>query len=179
QSSDGIQQLHTVTKRGDAKLLQVLVRQARENRLVYVVLAEDRLILPEAKVPQPDHNDGDPNSGLPHIIVLPGGGVQNCTGSKTRGHRINKSANSSLRPACTEGGLLSSHPNRCNLRLVYRSYSNGVRLLLAATLTLRWGRCGLRRWAYRVELSLLLVAQRGVEVLKVRANRLDGVRHGS
>ena len=33
---------------GDAKLLQVLERQARENRLVYLVLAECRLILPEA-----------------------------------------------------------------------------------------------------------------------------------
>ena len=55
------------------------MRQARENRLVYVILAEDRLILPEAKASQPDHNvhDGDPNSGLPHIIVLPGEGVQN------------------------------------------------------------------------------------------------------
>ena len=62
---------------GDAKLLQVLVRQARENRLVYVILAEDRLIFPEAKAPQPDHDvhDGDPNSGLPHIIVLPEEGV--------------------------------------------------------------------------------------------------------
>jgi hypothetical protein len=30
--------------------------QARENRLVYVILAECRLILPEAQVPQPDHN---------------------------------------------------------------------------------------------------------------------------
>ena len=40
QSSDGIQELHTVTKRSDTKLLQVLVRQARENRLVYVILAE-------------------------------------------------------------------------------------------------------------------------------------------
>ena len=59
QSSDGIQQLHTVTKRGDAKLLQVLVRQARENRLVYVILAEDRLVLPEAQAPQPDHNVHD------------------------------------------------------------------------------------------------------------------------
>ena len=32
-----------MTKRGDTKLLQVLVRQARKNRLVYVILAEDRL----------------------------------------------------------------------------------------------------------------------------------------
>ena len=45
--------------RGDAKLLQGLVRQARENRLVYVILAECRLILPEAQAPQPDHNVHD------------------------------------------------------------------------------------------------------------------------
>src|SRR5580704_13072597 len=45
-----------VSKRRDAKLLQVLVRQARENRLVYVILAEDRLVLSEAKAPQPDHD---------------------------------------------------------------------------------------------------------------------------
>ena len=62
QGSDGIQQLHTVPKRCDAKLLQVLVRQTRKNRLVYVILAEYRLILPEAQAPQPDHNvhDGVP-----------------------------------------------------------------------------------------------------------------------
>jgi hypothetical protein len=30
---DGIQELHTVTKRGDAKFLQVLERQARKDRL--------------------------------------------------------------------------------------------------------------------------------------------------
>ena len=54
----------------DAKLLQVLVRQARENRLVYVILAEDRLVLAEAQAPQPDHNvhDGAPQSGVAHII---------------------------------------------------------------------------------------------------------------
>src|SRR6202035_2769917 len=55
QRSDGVQQLHTVPNRGDAKLLQGLVRQARENRLVYVILAEDRLVLPEAQAPQADH----------------------------------------------------------------------------------------------------------------------------
>ena len=32
------------------------MRQTRENRLVYVILAEDCLILPEAQAPQPDHN---------------------------------------------------------------------------------------------------------------------------
>jgi hypothetical protein len=41
-----------MSQRRDAKLLQVLVRQARENRLVYVILAEDRLILSEAQAPQ-------------------------------------------------------------------------------------------------------------------------------
>ena len=50
---------------GDAKLLQVLFRQARKYRLVYVILAEGRLVLPEAKAPQPDHNvhEGAPNQG--------------------------------------------------------------------------------------------------------------------
>src|SRR5262249_28816363 len=56
QSSDGIQQLDAMPKRRDAKLLQVLVRQARENRLVDVILAECCLILPEAQAPQPDHD---------------------------------------------------------------------------------------------------------------------------
>ena len=52
-----------MTKRGDTKLLQVLVRQARENRLVYVILTEDRLVLREAQAPQPTSNihDGRPN----------------------------------------------------------------------------------------------------------------------
>jgi hypothetical protein len=36
-----------------------LVRQARENRFVYVILAEDRLILPEAQAPQPNHDVHD------------------------------------------------------------------------------------------------------------------------
>ena len=45
-----------MAKRGNAKLLQVLVRQARENRFIYVIIAEDRLIPSEAKAPQPDHN---------------------------------------------------------------------------------------------------------------------------
>ena len=49
----------------DAKLLQVLRRQAREDRLVDLVLAECRLVLPEAQAPQPDHDvhDGAPNQG--------------------------------------------------------------------------------------------------------------------
>ena len=48
-----------VPNRRDAKLLQGLVRQARKNRLVYLILAECRLILPEAQAPQPDHNVHD------------------------------------------------------------------------------------------------------------------------
>jgi hypothetical protein len=43
----------------DAKLLQVLRRQARENRLVYVILAERSLILSKAKAPQPNHDVHD------------------------------------------------------------------------------------------------------------------------
>ena len=41
------------------------MRQARKNRLVYLVLAECRLVLPEAEAPQPDHNvhDGAHNRG--------------------------------------------------------------------------------------------------------------------
>jgi hypothetical protein len=71
QSGDGIQQLHTVPNRRDAKLLQGLVRQARKNRLVYVVLAERLLVLPKAKAPQPDHNVHDENLGfsLHHITA--------------------------------------------------------------------------------------------------------------
>ena len=44
----------------DAKLLQGLVRQARKNRLVYLVLAECDLVLFEPKAPQPtpDVHDG-------------------------------------------------------------------------------------------------------------------------
>src|SRR6516164_2447877 len=63
------------------------------------------------------------------------------------------------------------HPNRCKPQLSNR------RLLLAAALTLLWRRSSLGRRAHRVELRLLLVAQRGVEVAEVRANRLDGIRH--
>jgi hypothetical protein len=51
QRSDGIEQLQPVPECCDAKLLQVLVRQARKDRLVYLVLAERCLILPKAKAP--------------------------------------------------------------------------------------------------------------------------------
>jgi hypothetical protein len=43
----------------DAKLLQVLVRQAQQDGVVYLILAEGRLILPEAQAPQPDHDVHD------------------------------------------------------------------------------------------------------------------------
>jgi hypothetical protein len=48
------------------KLLQVLFRQARKNRLVYLIVAERGLILPEAQAPQPDHNvhRSAPQSGV-------------------------------------------------------------------------------------------------------------------
>jgi site-specific recombinase XerD len=41
-------------------------RQARKDRLVYLILAEGRLILPKAKAPQPDHNVHD---GAPTLMV--------------------------------------------------------------------------------------------------------------
>src|SRR5262247_1965945 len=40
QSSDSFEQLEPVPECCDAKLLQVLVRQARQDRLVYLILAE-------------------------------------------------------------------------------------------------------------------------------------------
>jgi hypothetical protein len=43
----------------DAKVLKVLRRQVGQHRLVYLILAEGRLILPEAQAPQPDHNVHD------------------------------------------------------------------------------------------------------------------------
>ena len=67
--------------RGDAKL-SGLVRQARKNRLVYVILAECRLVFPEAQAPQPDHNvhDGAYNQGWRCIICRGREGVQRGVG---------------------------------------------------------------------------------------------------
>ena len=48
-----------MSERGNAKLFQVLRRQARKNRFVNLVLAERSLILSEAKAPQPNHNVHD------------------------------------------------------------------------------------------------------------------------
>ena len=54
------------------------MRQARENRLVYVILAEYRLVLPEAQAPQPDHDvhNQRPPSGVALIMVCLGECVQ-------------------------------------------------------------------------------------------------------
>jgi hypothetical protein len=65
QSSDGFEQLEAVPECRDAKLLQVLFRQARKNCLVNLIIAECRLVLSETEAPQPDHNvhDGAYNAG--------------------------------------------------------------------------------------------------------------------
>jgi hypothetical protein len=54
-----------MTEGRDAKLLQVLRREVRQDRLVYLVLAERRLVLPKAQAPQPDYylHDGAYQSG--------------------------------------------------------------------------------------------------------------------
>ncbi len=68
---DGVEELAAVPERRHAKLLQVVRRQARKDRLVYLIVAECRLILSEAQAPQPDHNvhDGAPTR---HCGRLPG-----------------------------------------------------------------------------------------------------------
>jgi hypothetical protein len=53
QGSDGIEQPEAMPQYGDAKLLQVLVREARKDRFVNLVLAEGRLVFPKAKASQP------------------------------------------------------------------------------------------------------------------------------
>ena len=58
-----------MTQRRNAKLLQVLVRQTRKNRLVDVILAERSLILSEAKAPQPNHNVHDGGLSLPVRMI--------------------------------------------------------------------------------------------------------------
>ena len=70
QGSDGVEQLQPMPDCRDPQLLQGLVRQARENRLVYLILAECSLILPEAQAPQPipEVHDSALNS-LPFMII--------------------------------------------------------------------------------------------------------------
>ena len=53
QSSDGVEQLATIPDKSDSKILQVLRRQTRQDRVVDLVLAEGCLIMFEAKLPQP------------------------------------------------------------------------------------------------------------------------------
>jgi hypothetical protein len=78
QGSDSIEELPAMPQRGNAELLQVLSRQAGKNRFVDLILAEDSLVFPKAKAPQPNHDVhyGAPSSGLPHIIVRSGDSVQ-------------------------------------------------------------------------------------------------------
>jgi hypothetical protein len=63
-SGDGVEQLTAVPDNNYAKILQVLRRQARQDRVVDLVLAECRLVPFEAKAPQPtpEIHDGAPNS---------------------------------------------------------------------------------------------------------------------
>ena len=65
ECSNRSQQLAAMPERRYAKLLQILLRQARKNRLVYFILAKRGLVLPEAQAPQPDHDvhDRRPQSG--------------------------------------------------------------------------------------------------------------------
>ena len=62
----------------DTEVFQVLRRQVGQDRLVYLILAECRLILSKAQAPQPDRDVhfGAPNSGLQRIIVRSGESVQ-------------------------------------------------------------------------------------------------------
>ena len=71
QSGNSVEQLQPMPDRRDAKLLQGLVRQARKNRLVYLILAECRLILPEAQAPQPDHDvhTGAQKLAVAHMMI--------------------------------------------------------------------------------------------------------------
>jgi hypothetical protein len=77
ECGNGLQHLEPSTK-WKTQLTQMIFREVGQDALVYLVLAEYRLILFEAKAPQPDddvHNSA-PNSGLLHIIVRPGESVQ-------------------------------------------------------------------------------------------------------
>jgi len=53
QSGDSIEELEAMPNCRDAEFLESLVRQAWQNRLVYLVLSERGLVLFEAKTPQP------------------------------------------------------------------------------------------------------------------------------
>jgi hypothetical protein len=51
QCGDGIEQFAAMAKRSDAKLLEVLHRQARKDRFINVILAEGRLVSFETEAP--------------------------------------------------------------------------------------------------------------------------------
>jgi hypothetical protein len=61
-----------VPKRTDAQLLQVLRGQVRQDRVVYLVLAESRLIPFEAELPQsiPEVHRGVALSRSKHLYLL-------------------------------------------------------------------------------------------------------------
>ncbi len=71
ESGNSVEQLAAVPECRNAKLLQVLSRQARKNRFVNLVIAERGLILSKAKSPQPDDDVHDLGSSSKpeHIIV--------------------------------------------------------------------------------------------------------------
>jgi hypothetical protein len=52
QGGDGVEQLTAMPDKSDTKVLQVLCRQTRQDRVVDLILAECYLILLEAKPPQ-------------------------------------------------------------------------------------------------------------------------------
>jgi hypothetical protein len=59
QCGNGVEELAAMTESRDAKLLQVLRRQVRQDTVVYFVVAERGLILPKAQAPQPDRDVHD------------------------------------------------------------------------------------------------------------------------
>jgi hypothetical protein len=70
QSSNGIEDFAAVPDNRDAEVREVLRRQVWQDRLVYIILAEFRLVPPEAQAPQPDHDVHYVQpQGLPQIIV--------------------------------------------------------------------------------------------------------------
>ena len=62
QHSDSFQEYPPVTDRTNADFLQVFLRETREDPLVYLVVAERRLVSFEAQAPQPNQ---DVHGGAP------------------------------------------------------------------------------------------------------------------
>ena len=69
QSSDGVEEFTAVPDMPRRQVPSGPPRQARQNRLVYLVFAERRLILSEAKAPQPDHDVHDGARASPWSIA--------------------------------------------------------------------------------------------------------------